>query len=126
MKTTIEQSVADIDEARSAYFSRNPDRPQGRVRTRSRKPAEILKAESRMRTAAWRDSLDKLGRPESDQVAIQLLVSLIDVARESGFEVQELPETRKAFDRMFAVMEQRGFQRNEVEAVVKRMTRRVR
>jgi hypothetical protein len=124
MKTIAPQSVAEIDQARAAYFERNPDRPQGRVRARSRKPADVLKAESRMRTAAWRSQLDKLGRPESDQVALQFLVCLIDVAREAGHEVADLPETRRAFDRMFAAMSERGFQRSEVEAVVRRMTRR--
>ena len=124
MKTTIEQSVADIDEARSAYFSRNPDRPQGRVRTRSRKPAEILKAESRMRTAAWRADLDKRGRPETNQVATQFLISLVEVARESGYSVEDLPETKASFVKMFDAMAERGFQRDQVEAVIRRMTRR--
>jgi hypothetical protein len=107
---TIQQTVEQIDAARKAYFERSPDRPQGRVRTRTRKPAEVVKAESRMRTAAWRASLDKRGRPETDQVALQFL-----------------PETKKAFDKMFNAMAERGFQRNEVvEAVVKRLTRRAR
>jgi hypothetical protein len=123
---TIQQTVEQIDAARKAYFERSPDRPQGRVRTRTRKPAEVVKAESRMRTAAWRASLDKRGRPETDQVALQFLVSLVEVARESGSEVEDLPETKKAFDKMFNAMAERGFQRNEVEAVVKRLTRRAR
>jgi hypothetical protein len=117
-------TVDQIDQARQQYFARSPDRPQGRVRTRSRKSEEIKKAESRLRTAAWRSQLDKLGRPESDTVAIQLLVCLIDVARESGFEVADLPETKKAFDKMFDVMTERGFQRGEIEAVIKRLTPR--
>ena len=124
MKTSIEQTVASIDAAKAAYFERNPDRPQGRVRSRTRKPAQVLKAESRIRTAAWRANLDARGRPESSTVAVQFLVSLIETARESGYEAQELPETRAAFDHMFAVMAERGFRRNEVEAVIKRLTRR--
>ena len=122
----IQQTVDQIDEVRKAYFERSPDRPQGRVRTRSRKPAEILKAESRLRTAAWRADLDKRGRPESNQVALQLLVCLIHVARESDHEVADLPETKRAFDKLFVVMEERGFQRTEVEAVIKRIARRSR
>ena len=105
-----QQTVEQIDAARRQYFERSPDRPQGRVRGRTRQPVELVKAKSRLRTAAWRDSLDKLGRPESDQVAVQLLVCLIDVAREAGHEVADLPETKAAFDRMFAVMTERGFQ----------------
>jgi hypothetical protein len=119
-----QQTVEQIDAGKEAYFTRHPDGPQGRVRPRSRKSAEILKAESRMRTAAWRADLDKRGRPESDTVALALLVCLIDVAREAGLDVADLPETKRAFDKMFSVMAARGFQRNEVEAVVKRLTRR--
>jgi hypothetical protein len=121
---TINQSVASIDADKAAYFSRSSDRPQARVRKLNKKPADVLKAESRFRTAAWRQANDKLGRPESDTVALSLLVCLIDVARESGFEVADLPEVKKAFDRMFDAMAERGYQRNEVEAVIKRMTRR--
>lgn len=121
---TIEQTVEHIDAARKAYFERLPERPQGRVRKRSRKPAEVLRAEARLRTAAWRADLDKRGRPETGQVALQFLVSLVEVARESGSEVEDMPETKKAFDKMFSAMAKRGFQRSEVEAVVRRLTRR--
>lgn len=79
-----------------------------------------------MRTAAWRCQNDKLGRPETALVVKQFIVSLIEVAREAGLQVEDMPETRKAFDHMFAELESRGFQRNEVEAVVKRLMRRVR
>ena len=119
-------TVAEIDAAQQSYFTRLPDRPQGRLRPRSKQPVEVLKAKSRLRTAAWRADLDKRGRPESATVALQLLVSLIDVAREAGFEVADLPETRAAFDKMFIAMAERGFQRAECEAVVRRLMRRTR
>jgi hypothetical protein len=121
-----QQTVEQIDAARRQYFERSPDRAQGRVRTRSRQTEELKKAKSRLRTAAWRSQLDKLGRPETDQVAVQFLVCLIDIARENGHAVDDLPETKAAFDRLFSVMTVRGFRRGEVEAVVKRMTRRIR
>lgn len=121
-----QQTVEQIDEVRREYFERSLDRPQGRVRALSRQPVELVKAKSRLRTAAWRADLDKRGRPESYQVALQLLVCLIHVARESGFEVADLPETQAAFEKMFTVMADRGFQRSEVEDVIKRLTRRAR
>jgi hypothetical protein len=120
----VQQTVAEIDAGAAAYFARSPDRPVGRARPRNKKPAEILKAESRMRTAAWRQANDKLGKPESATVGIQLLMCLIDVARESHHEVADLPETKAAFDMLFDTMAERGYRRNEVEAVIKRMTRR--
>jgi hypothetical protein len=122
MKT--DQTVAEIDRARESYFTRSTDRPQGRIRPRSRQSDEVKVAKSRLRTAAWRNELDKRGRPESDAVALQLLVCLIHVARDSGYEVADMPETKKAFDRMFSIMEERGFQLAEVKAVIKRLTRR--
>ena len=123
---TNDQSVSDIDAARQQYFTRSPDRPSGRVRTRSRQSPEFKKAKSRLRTAAWRDSLDKRGRPETDQVAVQFMVSLVEVARDSGHAVEDLPETKAAFAKMFDAMAERGFQRTEIESVIKRLTRRAR
>jgi hypothetical protein len=120
----VQQTVAEIDADRKASFFRSPDRPQARARARSKKPVELVKAESRRRTAAWRVDLDRRGRPESDTVALTLLLCLIDVARESGHEVADLPETKAAFDRMFDTLAERGYLRTEVEAVIKRMTRR--
>jgi hypothetical protein len=52
------------------------------------------------------------------------MVSLVEVARESGHEVADLPETKRAFDKMFVSMAERGFHRDQVEAVVRRLTRR--
>ena len=119
-------TVDRIDEAREQYFFRDPDRPQGRVRARSKRPADVLKAESRMRTAAWRKQLDDRRAPESYHVALQFLLSTIDVARAAGFEAEDLPETRKAFDHALDALEARGFDRQEARAVFKRLTRRVR
>jgi hypothetical protein len=123
---TIEQTVNQIDAARESYFEQNPDRPVGHARARSKRPADVVKAESRMRTAAWRKQLDDRRAPESYHVALQFLLSTIDVAREAGLEIEELPETKKAFDHAFDALEARGFNRKEVMAVYKRLTRRAR
>lgn len=69
-----------------------------------------------MRTAAWRCQNDKLGRPETALVVKQFMVSLIEVAREAGHQVEDMPETREALDGMFAAMTERGFRRSEVES----------
>ena len=116
IKNNHRQAVEQIDAARNAYFERSPDRPQSRVRTRSRQPKEAVKAKDRMRTAAWRCQNDKLGRPETALVVKQFMVSLIEVAREAGHQVEDMPETREALDGMFAAMTERGFRPSEVES----------
>lgn len=123
---SMNQTVDQIDTARKAYFDRNPDRPIGRARARSKKPADVVKAESRLRTAAYRKQLDDRRAPEAYHVGIQFLLSTIQVAREAGFEADELPETKKAFDHALDALEARGFDRQEARAVFKRLTRRVR
>jgi hypothetical protein len=123
---TLKQTIEQIDEAKVAYFERNPDRPVGRARPRSRKPVEVLKAESRMRTAAWRKQLDDRRAPEAYHVALQFLLSTIDVARAAGFEVSDMPETKAAFKHSLDALEARGFDREQAMAVYKRLTRRVR
>ena len=119
------QTVAEIDAARSAYFERSPDRPQARIRVRSRKPEEIKKAESRMRTAAWRQENDKLRRPEGFAVAMQFLVSTVSLARESGFEgLDAFRPSEAAFQHALDELVARGFDRDAAKAVFKRLTRR--
>ena len=126
MKPIAPQSVAEIDQARAAYFERNPDRPQGRVRVRSRKPAEILKAESRMRTAAWRNQNDGRKRPEAYHCAMQFLASMLVIVRQSGHEgLQDFRETERAFQHALATLEARGYDKVQAMAVFKRLTRRV-
>lgn len=123
---TVDQTIEQIDAAREAYFERNPDRPVGRARTRSRKPANVLKAESRLRTAAWRKQNDDRRAPEAYHVGIQFLLSTIEVARAAGFDVADMPETQAAFKHALDALEARGFDRQEAMAVYKRLTRRVR
>ncbi len=119
------QTVAEIDAARSAYFERSPDRPQARIRVRSRKPEEIKKAESRMRTAAWRQENDKLRRPEGFAVAMQFLVSTVSLARESGLEgLDAFRPSEAAFQHALDELVARGFDRDAAKAVFKRLTRR--
>jgi hypothetical protein len=124
---TIQQSVADIDAAREAYFGRSPDRPQGSARARSRKPPEILKAESRLRTAAWRQANDKSGKPEAFVVALQFLVSTVSLAREKGLEgLDAFRSSEAAFQHALDELVARGFDREAAKAVFRRLTRRAR
>jgi hypothetical protein len=123
---TFQRSVAAIDADRVACFARSPDRPQARVRVRSRKPDAVLKAESRMRTAAWRHENDKLKKPEGSMVAMQFLVSTVDIARESGAEgLDAFRPSEAAFQHALSELVARGFDMEASKAVFRRLTRRV-
>jgi hypothetical protein len=122
----IPQTVAEIDAGRQQYFARSPDRPQARVRARSRKPDAVLKAESRLRTAAWRHENDKLKKPEGSMVAMQFLVSTVDIARESGAEgLDAFRPSEAAFQHALSELVARGFDLEASKAVFRRLTRRV-
>jgi hypothetical protein len=123
--TNDQQTVDEIDKARRQYFSRSPDRPQGRVRTRSRQPKEVVRAKDRLKTAAWRDKLDRLKRPEGAAVAMQFLVSTVAVAREAGLDgLEAFRNSEVAFQHALDELVSRGFDRDECKSVVKRLTRR--
>jgi hypothetical protein len=122
---TIQQSVAEIDAGRMQYFERSPDRPSARARARSKKPVEIVKAESRLRTAAWRQANDKLGKPEAFAVAMQFLVSTVSLARETGLEgLDAFRPSEAAFQRALSELVARGFDMEASKAVFRRLTRR--
>ena len=120
-----QETVEQIDAARTAYFERLPDRPSGRVRPPNRQSTELAKAKSRLRTAAWRSDLDKRKRPEGAAVAMQFLSSVVDVARITGREgLDAFKMTDAAFEHALDALEQRGFARAECKAVFRRLTRR--
>jgi hypothetical protein len=122
----VQQTVAEIDAGRRQYFERDPDRPQARARARSKKPDEVKKAESRLRTAAWRHENDKQRRPEGFAVAMQFLVSTVSLARESGLEgLEAFRPSEQAFQHALSELVARGFDRQAAEAVFRRLTRRV-
>jgi hypothetical protein len=124
---TNDQTVPQIDAARESYFARSTDRPKGRIITRSRKTDEVVKAESRMRTAAWRSQNDGRKRPEAYHCSMQFLASMLHIVRQSGHEgLEDFRETEKAFQHALDTLEQRGFDKDQAKTVFKRLTRRVR
>jgi hypothetical protein len=113
-------SVADIDRVRRESFSRSHDRPSGRLSRRDKQPPEEKRAKTRLRTAAWRKSLDTRKRPEAYTVAIAFLVS---VARATDLENLRDNGIPPAFASMLQDMIDRGYDPTEVMAVVKRLCR---
>jgi hypothetical protein len=73
----VDRIVGQIDETRREEHWRNPDRPNGQfVKKRRRQDPTITKAKTRVRTAVWRNGLDRLGRPEVNVIGMALVTSL--------------------------------------------------
>jgi hypothetical protein len=113
-------SVDDIDRARREHFTRSPDRPSGRMSRRDKQPPALIRAKTRLRTAAWRRSLDDRKCPEANTVAIAFLVS---VARATDFENLRDQGIPPAFAAMLTDMIERGYDPKQVMAVVRRVCR---
>jgi len=116
----MSKAIADIDRVRREHFGRSHDRPSGRLSRRDKQPPEMIRAKTRLRTAAWRTSLDDRKRPEAYTVAIAFLVS---VARATDLENLDAAGIPPAFAAMLQDMIDRGYDPKEVMAVVRRLCR---
>ena len=109
-------TVNEIDEVRRSHFMRAPDRPDARF---IRLPAdpETVKAKQRLRTAAWRKSLDERGRPTAEQIGSALLVAVCQSADFKKLIQSDVSIVRVAVNDLIG----RGFQRKEIEDVMRRI-----
>lgn len=111
-------TVDQIDQAKLEYFSRSPDRPESRaVRRRPCQPKEIVKAKTRLRTAAWRSENDKLKRPESYTVAVAFMLAALRVEGVKHLD----PMVSPVFSAMVKDLIARGYDGDEVCKVVRRL-----
>jgi hypothetical protein len=112
------ETVDQIDRSTREYFSRSSDRPDAvAVRRRPVQPQAIKKAKTRMRTAAWRCQLDRLRRPESYTVALAFLLAALRVESVKHLD----PTVSPVFVAMLKDLIDRGYDPNEVTAVVRRL-----
>jgi predicted TIM-barrel fold metal-dependent hydrolase len=59
----VDRIVGQIDETRREEHWRNPDRPNGQfVKKPRRQDPTITRAKTSVRTAVWRNGLDRLGQ----------------------------------------------------------------
>jgi len=111
------QSAEHIDSVRRSHFERSTSRPRsklGRISPDDRKSSR--KASGRLRTAAWRCSLDAKRRPESDVIGLALLSAVATWPKGSSFE----PESVGIVATAFRDLVDRGYDRHEIELVFKR------
>lgn len=102
--------IAECDAVRSAYFCRDPDRPDSRyVRSRSTVPPEVKRAKGRLRTSRYRSELDRLRKPTVKDVAMALAVALATTNWQSMLTPADYDLLHRALDDLVA----RGFDRKQ-------------
>jgi hypothetical protein len=112
-----QSSDAELDSVRRSHFERATSRPSSKLRRNppdDRKPSR--KASGRLRTAAWRCSLDAKRRPESDVIGLALLSAVATWPKGSSFDAESVGIIAAAFNDLI----ERGYDRHEIELVFKR------
>jgi hypothetical protein len=118
----LDRIVAQIDEARQAEHWRNPDRPNGQfVKRRRRQDPKIRRAKGRVRTAVWRNGLDRLGRPEARDIGMAMVAALVTSENLLDMTQAELRFVTAAL----ANLENRGFARDQILQVLRRLRTRL-
>jgi hypothetical protein len=120
---SLDPKVDRIDQRRESELWRDPDRPGGKlVPARQRQNPEVRKAKSRARTAAWRNRLDRLRRPEISEIGMSLVVALVTSPNLDG----SMTDRELRFvDVALADLEARGFDLGQINLVLRRLRRRL-
>jgi hypothetical protein len=118
----IDRVVGEIDRGRESEFWRDPDRPLTRfVPARGRQDPKVIKAKARARTAAWRNDLDRMRRPESRDIGMSLVTALV---RSPDLLDMTEPEVRFVTAAL-ADLSDRGFDRAQTLKVLRRLRNRL-
>lgn len=119
----IDRITAQIDETRRTEHWRDHDgRPDARAfrpRSTGRVPPAVVRSQTRIRTAAWRNRKDRSRSPDSHQIGMSLVKALITS------KLSELTFTDyDLVDRALADLRSRGFSIDETRKVLRRMRTR--
>jgi hypothetical protein len=117
----VDRTVARLNEALKTEHWRNPDRPDATfIKNRGRRPPEIVRAQGRIRTASYRNALDRRCAPTTQQIAMALVTALV-TTRQS-----ELTEAdRGIVGRALVDLVARGFDLHEAKAMLRRLRNRL-
>jgi hypothetical protein len=121
MTTETDRIVAAIDETRRTEHWRDNDcRPDAKAfRSRGRVPPEIVRSQTRLRTAAWRNTMDRRKAPDSREIAMALVHALITS------KLSEITRSdRDLIARMLMDLHARGYDVKEAKATLRRMRNR--
>ena len=119
---TVADVVATLDSTKATTYFRSVDRPKSAVvPARKAEDPEITKAKARLRTAAWRNKLDERRRPEVRDIGMALVMSLVTSPDLRNMSRSELDFIGRAL----LDLESRGYDLQEVKAVLKTFRRRL-
>jgi hypothetical protein len=121
-KSFLYQTVDDLDRERHQVWGRSGvfSRRRG-----VRQPPEVAKAKGRVRAARWRSENDRAGRPETVDVAMALLRSLVRLHDQESIETALSTAEMNIVRGMVAELTEAGYQIEEIKAVCKRLRKRV-
>ncbi|MDP2322808.1 MAG: hypothetical protein Q8N51_02135 [Gammaproteobacteria bacterium] len=119
--TDVDKTVARLNEERTATHFRDPYRPDAVfLKNRGRRPVEIVRAQGRIRTAAYRNALDRRGAPTSQQIGMALVAALVTA------RLDEITEAdRGIVGRALVDLHARGFNVKEAQAMLRRLRNRL-
>ncbi len=121
MQTETDRIAAAIDETRKTEHWRDHDcRPEARAfRSRGRVPPEIVRAQTRLRTAHWRNQQDRRRAPDAREIGMSMLHALITS------RLSEITRSDKdLIARMLVDLDARGYSVVEAKATLRRMRNR--
>lgn len=113
--------VDKLDETKNAEYFRNPDRPGAVRRSQPRDPA-VIRAQSRLRVAAWRVEQDRKRAPTVNQIGMRLAVALATMENLDQLN----PGDPGIVGRMLLDLQSQGFDVGETLATLKRLRKRLR
>jgi hypothetical protein len=117
----VDKTVARLNEALHAEHWRNPDRPDAVfVKNRGRRPVEVLRAQGRIRTASYRNALDRRCAPTTQQIGMALVMSLVTSKLNDLTDADRGPLGRALLD-----LHARGFDLKEAKAMLRRLRNRL-
>lgn len=90
------------------------------VKSRGRPPSEIVKAQGRIQTAAWRNALDRRACPTTSQIGMALVMALV-TSRPDEITTAD----RGIVSRALVDLVARGFDLREAQAMLRRLRNRL-
>ncbi|MCA6098167.1 hypothetical protein [Bradyrhizobium australafricanum] len=119
----IDRVVEQIDRTRREEHFRIPDRPDAQVfkpkKMGRRVPVEIVRAQTRLRSAAWRNRMDSRAAPDAREIGMALVHALITS------RLSELTWTdRDLLGRALMDLHARGYSVVEAKQTLRRMRNR--
>jgi hypothetical protein len=112
--------VDRIDETRRSEYFRNPDRPGSVHRAPPRDPA-IIRAQSRLRVAAWRNRMDERRAPTSAQIG----AALVDALATAGNLDKLTVDDDGLVGHALFLLQRKGFDIIETKETLKRVRSRL-